>query len=154
VGELQPRLGVPRAVVSAPDREDQAVAVSHDWRNPERVAPWKPRHRFRTTEAGVRAATRYREMMSAAQQAQDARSALDQAKQEWATGLGLRPGDGILLEEMAGGAASLLELQPTLDACDLTLREARGVLDRLIAAALIEPVEPASATTHDRWSPP
>ena len=128
--------------------------MAFDWRNPERVAPWKPRHRFRTTEAGVSAAGRYREMMSAAQQAPDARIALDQAKQEWASGLNLRTGDGILLEEMAGGAASLAELQPTLDACDLSLREARGVLDRLIAAGLIESLEATVAPTPDRWSPP
>jgi len=124
--------------------------VSHDWRNPERVAPWKPRHRFRTTEAGIVAAARYREMMSAAQRAQDARVALDEAKQEWASSLGVRSGDGILLEEMAGGAVSLADLQPTLEACNLTLREARGVLDRLIAAGLIEPLE---GITQDRWSP-
>lgn len=128
--------------------------MSHDWRNPERVAPWKPRHRFRTTEAGVQAASRYREMMAAAQQAPDARTALDRAKQEWAASLNVRSGDGILLEDMAGGAVSLAELQPTLEACDLTLREARGVLDRLIAAKLIEPLESAGATTHERWSPP
>ncbi|HET9326863.1 MAG TPA: hypothetical protein VFQ05_08840 [Candidatus Eisenbacteria bacterium] len=128
--------------------------MSHDWRNPERVAPWKPRHRFRTTEAGVQAASRYREMMAAAQQAPDARTALDRAKQEWAASLNVRSGDGILLEDMAGGALSLAELQPTLEACDLSLREARGVLDRLIAAKLIEPLEPTGATTHERWSPP
>jgi hypothetical protein len=93
-------------------------------------------------------------MMSAAQQAADARTALDQAKQEWSSGLGVRPGDGILLEDMAGGAASLAELQPTLEACDLSLREARGVLDRLIAAGLIEPLESAGAAAADRWSPP
>ncbi len=128
--------------------------MSHDWRNPERVAPWKPRHRFRTTEAGGQAAGRYRAMMSAAQQAEDARTALDQAKQSWATSLGLRTGDGILLEEMAGGALSLAELQPTLEACDLSLREARGVLDRLIAAGLIEPLDGNRAGSDDRWSPP
>jgi hypothetical protein len=125
--------------------------VSHDWRNPERVAPWKPRHRFRTTEAGIAAAARYREMMSTAQRAQDARVALDQAKQEWATSLGVRSGDGILLEDLAGGAGSLADLQPTLEACNLTLREARGVLDRLIAAGLIESLE---GVAQDRWSPP
>jgi hypothetical protein len=131
-----------------------SIDVSHDWRNPERVQPWKPRHRFRVTDAGSQAAVRYREMMSAAQQAPDARTALEQAKQEWATGLGVRSGDGILLEDMAGGAASLAELQPTLEACDLSLREARGVLDRLIAGGLIEALESAGATTQDRWSPP
>ena len=128
--------------------------MSHDWRNPERVAPWKPRHRFRTTLAGAAAAGRYREMMTTAQQAEDARTALEQAKQTWASSLGVRSGDGILLEDMAGGAASLAELQPTLEACDLTLRDARGVLDRLIAAGLIEPIEPAAAVATDRWGPP
>ena len=93
-------------------------------------------------------------MMTTAQQAEDARTALEQAKQTWASSLGVRSGDGILLEDMAGGAASLAELQPTLEACDLTLRDARGVLDRLIAAGLIEPIEPAAAVATDRWGPP
>jgi hypothetical protein len=106
------------------------------------------------TEAGSRAAVRYREMMSAAQQTTDARTALDQAKREWSGDLGVRPGDGILLEDMAGGAVSLAELQPTLEACDLSLREARGVIDRLVAAGLIEPLESAGAATPDRWTPP
>jgi hypothetical protein len=92
--------------------------------------------------------------MEAAQRAADARVALDQAKQEWASSLNLRPGDGILLEEMAGGAATLAELQPTLEACDLSLREARGVLDRLIAAGLIESLESTGTATPHRWSPP
>jgi len=92
-------------------------------------------------------------MMSAAQQADDARSALERAKQEWATSLGVRPGDGILLEEMAGGAASLAELQPTLEACDLSLRDARGVLDRLVAGGLIESLESGGAAVNERWGP-
>ena len=39
--------------------------------------------------------------------------------------------------------ASTLELQPTLEACNLSLREARGTLDRLVAARLIEPHDAA-----------
>jgi hypothetical protein len=80
--------------------------------------------------------------VTSAQGAENARGELERAKNEWASGLGLRPGDGILLEELVGGAASLADLQPTLEACNLTLRDARGVLDRLVAAGLIEPVEP------------
>ncbi len=49
--------------------------------------------------------------------------------------------DGILLEDLAAGCASLAELQKTLEACNLTLREARGTLDRLVLARLIEPLE-------------
>ena len=46
------------------------------------------------------------------------------------------------------------ELQPTLEACDLSLREARGVLDRLIAAGLIEALEANGVSKNDRWNPP
>ena len=127
--------------------------MSHDWRNPERVVPWKPRHRFRTTDAGAAAAGRYRAMMSTAQQSEDARVALEEAKQTWASGVGVRTGDGILLEEMAAGAETLAELQPTLEACDLSLRDARGVLDRLISAGLIEPLESNGGLTPDRPRP-
>jgi len=119
--------------------------VSHDWRNPERVVPWKPRHRFRVTEAGTVAAAGYREAVTHAQSAANARGALERAKSEWAAALNLRPGDGILLEEMSTGATSLADLQPTLEACDLTLRDARGVIDRLVASRLIEPLEPMDA---------
>lgn len=117
--------------------------MSHDWRNPERVAPWKPRQRFVLTEEGRSAVDRYRQAMQAAQASGDARRELERSKEEWATSLGLRPTDGILLEDLAAGCLSLLELQPTLEACNLSLREARGTLDRLVAALLIEPHDEA-----------
>lgn len=117
--------------------------MSHDWRNPERVAPWKPRQRFQVTDDGREAVERYRQAMSAAQASEDARSELDAAKARWAGALALRPIDGILLEDLAAGRLSLAELQPTLEACNLSLREARGTLDRLVAARLIQPHDPA-----------
>lgn len=123
--------------------------MSHDWRNPERVAPWKPRQRFQVTDQGREAVEHYREAMRAAQAAEDARRELDVAKERWAGGLGLRPMDGILLEDLAGGQLSLAELQPTLEACNLTLREARGTLDRLVAARLITPRDGASDREAD-----
>jgi hypothetical protein len=117
--------------------------VSHDWRNPERVAPWKPRQRFQVTSEGREAAESYRQAVQLAQESGDARRELEAAKVRWAGGLGLRPTDGILLEDLAGGRLSLAELQPTLEACNLSLREARGTLDRLVAARLIEPHDAA-----------
>ena len=117
--------------------------MSHDWRNPERVAPWKPRQRFQVTNEGREAVERYRRAMQMAQAAEDARRELDAAKEQWAGGLGLRPMDGILLEDLAAGRLSLAELQPTLEACNLSLREARGTIDRLVAARLIEPHDAA-----------
>jgi hypothetical protein len=128
--------------------------VNHDWRNPERVVPWKPRHRFRVTSVGEEAARTYRETIAAAQRADDARAALERAKQEWAAAHGVRTGDGILLEDMAAGATCLADLQPTLEACDLSLREARGVMDRLVAARLIESLEPAGTVAPWRSGPP
>jgi hypothetical protein len=119
--------------------------MEHDWRNPERVAPWKTRQRFRVSSLGEEAARRYRSAMEEAQQAPDARAALERAKQEWATTLALRPGDGILLEEMVGGRTSLAELLEILETLGTSLREARGTLDRLVAGGLIEPLQTASA---------
>src|SRR5262245_7385321 len=115
--------------------------MSHDWRNPERVVPWKPRQQFRMTPIGQGAIDSYREAVRVAQQGSDPRQALDRAKTEWASALKLRASDGILLEDLAAGRTSLAEMQETLDACSLTLREARGTLDRLVAAGLIEPLE-------------
>ncbi len=115
--------------------------MSHDWRNPERVVPWKPRQQFRVTPGGRGAIERYREVVQTAQQANEPRPALDRAKSEWAEGLKLRASDGILLEDLATGHTSLAEMQETLDACSLTLRDARGTIDRLVAAGLIEALE-------------
>jgi hypothetical protein len=115
--------------------------MEHDWRNPERVAPWKTRQRFGVTPQGVEAARRYRAEMDRAQHDPDARTALDRAKQEWAAALSLRPGDGILLEEMAAGKTSLADLHETLEALGTSLREARGTLDRLVKGGLIEALE-------------
>jgi hypothetical protein len=120
--------------------------MSFDWRNPERVAPWKPKQRFRVTPSGQEAAERYRDVVRAAQEGSDPRAELERAKGSWAVGLGLRPVDGILLEDLVGGRTSLAELRDTMDSVDLTLREARGILDRLIKAQLIEPLEPSE--TH------
>lgn len=128
--------------------------MSHDWRNPERVVPWKPRHRFSVTVEGQEAARIYRETIAEAQRSDDPRAALDRAKEQWSSRHGLRPGDGILLEDMAAGATCLAELQPTLEACDLSLREARGVLDRLLAARLVESLEPVSGATPWRTDYP
>jgi hypothetical protein len=117
--------------------------MAHDWRNPERVQPWKPRQRFQVTALGRAAAERYQSAIHAAQQGPSPRSALDQAKQEWADELKLRTPDGIVLEDMVSGHTCLADMQETLDACGLTLRDARGALDRLRAAQLVEPLEPA-----------
>ncbi|MBI1797077.1 MAG: hypothetical protein HYR74_08505 [Candidatus Eisenbacteria bacterium] len=105
--------------------------------------PWKPRQRFTVTALGRAAAERYQSAIRAAQQGASPRAALDQAKQEWADGLKLRSADGIVLEDLVAGHGSLAEMQETLDACGLTLRDARGTLDRLKAAQLIEPLEAA-----------
>lgn len=115
----------------------------HDWRNPERVMPWKPRQRFQVMPLGQQANGQYRAAIDAAQRGSDPRAEMDRAKQAWADQYRLRPPDGILLEDLCAGRTTLAELQPTLAACDMTLREARGSLDRLLAAGLIEAQEPA-----------
>jgi hypothetical protein len=118
---------------------------SYDWRNPERVVPWKPRHRFGVTNTGHDAILLYRDVVKEAQSSVDPRAELDRAKQGWAEALKLRPADGIILDEFAAGRACLADMQDTLSACDLTLRDARGALDRLIAAGLILSTEAAQA---------
>jgi len=115
--------------------------MAHDWRNPERVVPWKPRQRFRVGPLGHTAAQGYQSAVLAAQQSASPRTELELAKQRWADGLGLRPADGIVLDELVAGRECLADMKGTLEACALTLRDARGALDRLRAAQLIEPVE-------------
>ena len=115
--------------------------MAFDWRNPERVVPWKPRQRFQLSALGHAAAASYQSTVSAAQQSASQRTELDRAKQAWADGIKLRPMDGIVLDEMVAGRTSLAEMKETLDACGLTLRDARGAVDRLRAAQLIEPLE-------------
>ncbi|TMQ73532.1 MAG: hypothetical protein E6K81_04260 [Candidatus Eisenbacteria bacterium] len=115
--------------------------MAFDWRNPERVVPWKPRQRFRLSALGHDAASRYQSAVRAAQESASQRSELERAKQAWADGLKLRPMDGIVLDELVAGRTSLAEMKETLEACGLTLREARGAIDRLRAAQLVEPLE-------------
>ncbi|HYM82322.1 MAG TPA: hypothetical protein VEY91_13040 [Candidatus Limnocylindria bacterium] len=115
--------------------------MEYDWRNPERVVPWKPRQRFQVTALGHEAVASYRSHMSTAQAAAGQREALEQAKQEWAAQYRVQPTDGFLLEDMAGGRTCLAELQETLDACGLSLRDARAALDRMRAAELVLPLE-------------
>ena len=117
--------------------------MAHDWRNPERVQPWKPRQRFEMTALGREALERYHSVVQGAQRGPDQRQALDRAKVEWAESLRLRPADGIVLEDLGNGHDCLADLKPTLEACDLTLRDARGSIDRLIAANLIASLDPA-----------
>jgi hypothetical protein len=120
--------------------------MAFDWRNPERVVPWKPRHRFHLSELGLTAARDYQGAVHAAQLSASQRTELDRAKQEWADGLKLRPMDGIILDELVAGRTCLADMKETLDACGLTLREARGAIDRLRAAQLIEPLETSEGT--------
>ena len=106
------------------------------------MVPWKPRHRFVVTMAGHEAIQRYRSAVSTAQNGPDARAQLDLAKQVWADELKLRENDMIVLDELAVGAASLTDMKAALDSVGIPLRDARGSLDRLIAAGLIESLDP------------
>lgn len=116
--------------------------LTYDWRNPERVVPWKPRHRFVVTSTGHEAQERYRVAVLGAQGGPDARAHLDSAKRLWVEEFKLRENDVIVLEELAGGASSLADMKPALEACGVPLRDARGALDRLLAAGLIESLDP------------
>ena len=115
--------------------------MASDWRNPERVQPWKPRQRFHLAPPGHAAAESYQNAVRAAQQSAEQRTELESAKLAWAEALKLRPMDGIVLDEMVAGRNCLAEMKETLDACGITLRDARGAIDRLQAAHLIDPVE-------------
>ena len=114
--------------------------MAFDWRNPERVVPWKPRQRFHLTSLGLAAAESYQNSVRTAQQAASQRAELDRAKQAWADGLKLRPMDGIVLDELVAGRTCIAEMKDTLDSCGITLREARGAIDRLRAAQLVDPI--------------
>ncbi len=115
--------------------------MAFDWRSPERVSPWKPRQRFQVMARGHEAQLHYRARMEEAQRSDNPRSALEVAKQSWAEEYRLKPEDGIVLDDMVAGNTSLSELHATLEACNLTLRDARGSLDRMRAAGLVEPLE-------------
>jgi hypothetical protein len=115
---------------------------AYDWRNPERVVPWKPRHRFAVTASGRDAIEGYHRTVTEAQQSADPRAELDAAKKTWADQFKLRPSDGIILDELTEGRVTLADMSDALAACDLSLRDARGAVDRLLAAGLIESLEP------------
>jgi hypothetical protein len=114
--------------------------MAHDWRNPERVQPWKPRQRFLVTTLGRQAVERYHETIGAAQDSADPRTALESAKQTWAVALSLRPTDAMVLEDLAAGHTSLAELRGIARGGGTEPPRRAGCADRLKAAALIEPV--------------
>ena len=117
--------------------------LSYDWKNPERVMPWKPRHRFEVTPLGREAIERYHAAVTLAQGGADPRGSLETAKSEWAETLKLRAFDGIVLDELVAGHGCLADMMPALEACDLNLRAARGAVDRLLAAGLIGSLDPS-----------
>src|SRR5512134_2094400 len=86
-----------------PSDHPAGEAMAFDWRNPERVVPWKPRQRFLLAPLGHAAAESYQNAIRAAQQSASQRTDLDRAKQSWADGLKLRPMDGIVLDELVAG---------------------------------------------------
>jgi hypothetical protein len=100
---------------------------------------WPPRQRFSLSAAGQEARQKRDRCIAAAREAEGGREAQEHAELEWATPLGILPGDGIYLEELAKGGRTVTHVAESLADCGVTRVEAQAAVDRLFKAGLLEP---------------
>jgi hypothetical protein len=98
---------------------------------------WPRGQRFALSESGVSAHAAY---LTAIQDARAlGRSPLEAAQASWARGLGVAPGDGVVLSELRGGQRSIAEIARALEGCGTTSVEVKQAIDRLVEAGVVEP---------------
>jgi hypothetical protein len=100
---------------------------------------WPPRQHFSLTAAGQESRQKRERCIASARAAEGGREAQEQAEREWATPLGIEPGDGIYLEEFVKGGRTVTQVAESLADCGVTRVEAQAAADRLFKAGLLEP---------------
>jgi hypothetical protein len=103
---------------------------------------WPRGQKFALTPAGETADAGYRDAVALARAS--GRSALESALTAWATPLGLRPGDGVVLAELRNGRLGVPDLCSRLEPADIAPDEVRAALHRLVDAGLVEAIPLAS----------
>ena len=100
---------------------------------------WPPRQRFSLSPTGSEARQRWEHVIAAARTADGGREGLESAERGWCGPLGVEPGDGIYLVELAAGPRTAAQLAESLADCGGTKAEAQAAVDRLFKAGLIVP---------------
>jgi hypothetical protein len=109
---------------------------------------WAPRQRFTLNEAGRAAKASYDSAIAATHEHGGGREVLEAAQQAWAGPFGLEAGDGLLLDEFAGGKTTVSQVAEALADCGISRQEVQAATDRLYKAGLLEAdPQPASART-------
>jgi len=103
---------------------------------------WPRGQKFALTAAGALAEASHREAVNSARAS--GRNALDLALAAWSGPLGILPGDGVVLSELAGKLRGLNDLAEALADTGIAPADVKATVDRLVVARLAEPVAPTS----------
>ncbi len=86
------------------------------------------------------------QLVAEARSANRSTNELQTALNDWAGKLGVRPSDGVLLEELLAGLKTVSELARSVEATGQNATEVKAGVDRLYGAELVEPPAPENAT--------
>ncbi|HUB09610.1 MAG TPA: hypothetical protein VMB50_21575 [Myxococcales bacterium] len=109
------------------------------FKRPPGALRWPPRQRFSLTAGGLEARSRLEAAITSARASEGGRDAQERVEREWATPLGVDPGDGVYLNELMAGAKTAAQLGESLADCGITRVEAQAAIDRLFKAGLLVP---------------
>jgi hypothetical protein len=112
--------------------------------NREAPKRWPRGQKFALTETGSAAEAEYR--TAVAESRASGRAVLDGALSAWAAPRGVTPKDGIVLAELRAGKAGVPQLARELEPAGFAPDEIRAAIERLVAAAMVEPLPLPSET--------
>jgi hypothetical protein len=107
---------------------------------------WPRGQKFALSPAGETAESGYREAVASARTS--GRAALESTLTAWASPLGVRAGDGIVLSELRAGRLGVPDLCGRLEAAGIPADEVRAALHRLVDAGVVVPIPLASQAEH------
>lgn len=99
---------------------------------------WPRGQKFSLTVSGSSAEEAYR--MTVAESRASGRAVLDGALAAWAEPRGISPKDGIVLAELRAGRTGVPQLVKELEAAGFAPDDVRAAIERLVAAAMVEPL--------------
>jgi len=106
--------------------------------NREAPKRWPRGQKFSLTTNGTSAEEAYR--ATVAESRASGRAVLDGALAAWAEPRGVAPNDGIVLAELRTGKLGVPQLVKGLEPAGFAPDEVRAAIERLIGAAMIEPL--------------
>src|SRR5438045_3311478 len=100
----------------------------------ERSRRWPPRQRIKLTPAGTAAVEAYAAVVAEARAKGLPAAHMEGELAKWSAGLGIRPADGVLLEELRTQSPTVNELARAVESCGLRAPEVKAGIDRLYGA--------------------